>query len=95
MNEHGDPRLSQSLGEAEMIAVAMRQYEPSHVLDLATKDIELVFQLLPVSGETGVDNGDTGLVLDEVGVDHVRSDAMEMRGELHLSFPSSGECSSV
>jgi hypothetical protein len=76
--------LVETIGEADVIGIAMGEDDSADVVERASHRPELGDELSPVTGQTGVDNGDLPRFLHEIDVDEVGTDAMEEGGKLHL-----------
>ena len=71
-----------------MIAVAVGEDDPADVAELASHRAELTQQVVPVPGQSGVDQGDALGGVDEVGRDDVIAEAVELGGDSHCRLLS-------
>jgi hypothetical protein len=55
-----------------VVDVAVGQQQRPDVVEGASNHGELTAEVLPMAGQSGVDDGDAGRVLDEVAVDQAR-----------------------
>ena len=78
---------AQSLGESDVVAVAVREDHAAHVVDRSPHRRQLVLQIAPVAGQPRVDHGDPLGRLDEIRGDDVVADAVEVGTELHGFSP--------
>lgn len=82
VDEHGHTGLAQPLGEADVITVAVRQDEPTDVVDTLSERLQFTLQVVPMTGEARIDEGDSLRQINEIGGDDVVAQAMQMRREL-------------
>ena len=82
----------QALGEAEMVAVAVREHDALDVVERAAHRRQLGAEIAPVTGQTGIDHGDPFGVDDEVRGDDVVADAVKVRSESHVDLRCRGCC---
>ena len=66
------PLAAESLGEAEVVAVAVGQHERPDVVERAAHRGQLAREVGPVAGHAGVDDRHLARLLDQVGVDVCR-----------------------
>ncbi len=84
VDEHRDAHLlTEPLGEADVVAVAVGQDQTADVRERTTDVVELALKVVPVPGEARVDQGDALGQVDEVRGDDVVADAVQVGGELH------------
>src|SRR5581483_11030029 len=70
-------------GEADVVGVAVREDQRSHIVERQAESREFAVQQLPVTGQARVDDGHAAPVDDEVAVDGVRTDPVQSFGYLH------------
>ena len=59
------------------------EHDAADVRDRTAHAGQLSLQIVPVAGQSGVDDGDAVLVVDQVGRDDVVADAVQVRAESH------------
>ena len=84
VNEDGDAVVTaKTLGEADVIGVAVGQDQPANVAHGSAHCLQLGLEVAPLAGNAGIDQCHSAVFLDEVGRDDVVADAVEGRRELH------------
>jgi len=84
VDEDGHARLTaQSLGEADVVSVAVGEHQTADVGERATELGQLSLQVVPVTGQPRVDESDPLGQVDQIGGDDVVSESMQVRCELH------------
>lgn len=69
--------LPQAFREADVVAVTVSEDEPADVGERSAEDVQLAAQVVPVAGQTRVDEGDPLRQVDEIRGDDVVAQAMQ------------------
>ena len=83
--------VTDALGEADVVGMAVRQDQRAHVIDRASHGPQLTDEVAVEAGEAGIDDRDLAGFFDEIAVDVVVAEPVQGRSESHdalLSAPA-------
>jgi hypothetical protein len=80
--------LPEPLRETNVVGVAMRQYDAPNVIKRVAELRQLLLKLTPMAGQTSVDDGEPGGVLNQVTVDDIGANAVQTACEPHRVISS-------
>ena len=82
MDVHGGARLAHLLGDADVVAVGVREQHRLDVAERAAAAGEELLELASEPGETGVDQRQPAAVLDDVEVHELVAEPVDAGGDL-------------
>lgn len=82
MDQHARAGVAERNGEAGVIGIRVRQHHRSYVGGHMVQRREIWLEPLAKAGQAGIDRGQAPLILDQVPVDELTTEAMHAGGNV-------------